>query len=160
MITEEVKRQVVAQYAKGQPVFAAFPGMTEKYAKRVGPGEPTSLVCICGAPLQMHASLGLQALEAALLGAVGAPPKHRKRRIQKKWEKQYREKCRPFILMHAAWNATVKPVFVCTKCGARQGYYRAIANNLFKVEPMPPGALPIYDKDPGVAQIVAEGSNT
>lgn len=160
MITEEVKREIVSEFVKkGQPpALVAFPGMSEKYAKMVGQGQPTSLVCVCGAPLQMHASLGLEALEVVLRGAVGAPPKHRKKRIQKKWMRQYKEKCRPLILAHAAMNAAGKPIFVCAKCGARQSFNMAVARNIFKVEPLPPGALPLYDKDPDVAQIVTEGS--
>jgi hypothetical protein len=46
--------------------------------------------------------------------------------------------------------------YACEACGRRMGGYEAIGRNVFKVEPMPQGATPIYDRDPNVATIVTE----
>lgn len=43
----------------------------------------------------------------------------------------------------------------CKACGHREGMMSHIARAAFPVERMPEGARPIYDKDPGVAEIVA-----
>lgn len=37
--------------------------------------------------------------------------------------------------------------YICEACGKTQGFYHAVARNMFPIEKLPDGACPIYMKD-------------
>ncbi len=110
--------------------------------------------CSCGGALESRREppKGLDYVNRIL----GPPPRHKKTRTRKKRMKEYTESQRALLLAVNCMAAMMKPHFVCGTCGRREGFYSAIGRNMITVEPMPPGALPIYNKDPGVAAIVTD----
>lgn len=123
-------------------------------------GEATDMKCSCGGVLHRESQAWAQRLRMSLAEAAtpNKPPGHRKNRIRKKLRQRYERKRRVFIAWGAAIMAPISRPFggtyYCASCGKRDGGYAFIARRMFTVEPMPPGALPIYDKDPDVAGIV------
>jgi len=120
--------------------------MKQFYATPIPPvvlGKATRMKCCCGGLL--HENPADQARLAAVVSAVcGPPPRHRKRRIQKKWMKAWAAKARVVIL---AGGPMQRPTFVCAKCSRREGFYGAVGRNLIQIESLPPGAVPIYTRD-------------
>ena len=102
-------------------------------------GRKTELKCICGGFL--HESNVHDKMTAKL---IGPKPKHKKKRILKKKMKQWRLKALPYLMI----SPLSKPSFVCGSCFKREGFYGAIGKNIIQVQPMPPGALLVYDKAP------------
>jgi len=86
------------------------------------------------------------------------PPRHKKRRIQKKLRKRYDVEYNRKVALTAMIGVPLMrgPIgsYRCTKCGNAEGGYGFIARQIFKVEPMPQGALPYYSRDPEVAETV------
>lgn len=112
----------------------------------------TLLTCRCGGALQTDYAGAQRAISEAMIRIAGPLLRHRKRRILKKWLKRWEAKARLALLV----PPLARPNFVCEKCKKRDGFYSAIGRNLFPVEPMPPGALPVYDRDLGVSELVTE----
>jgi hypothetical protein len=78
--------------------------------------------------------------------SYGKPPRvSRNRRIARKQIKRWFEKTRPARMMNLMLGAMRPMGFRCASCKQITGFYAAIGRNLFKVEPMPQGALPTYN---------------
>lgn len=106
-------------------------------------GRATSMTCTCGGTLHEDAGVVRRARE---LAEKAVPrPRHRKKRILKKRLKVWEAKVR---LVVAVSRPMLRPGYICGSCGQRSGFYSAVGRNLFKVEPMPPGATPIIEREP------------
>lgn len=118
------------------------------------PAHSTGLKCSCGGSLvRGH---GSSFFREVIESAIGPRPYHKKKRIRKKWLKRW---TREFVVVAPmALNMLVQTsrALSCTRCHQVVGLYQAIARNTIVVEPMPQGALPVYDKDLEVARIVTE----
>jgi hypothetical protein len=73
---------------------------------------------------------------------------------RKKQFKTWIETSRPIRMLHLVMGAARPMGYRCASCKRHVGFYQAIGRNCFKIEPLPPGALAIYDRDPDVAAIV------
>lgn len=78
----------------------------------------------------------------SLARLAGPEPNHKKKRIQKKLMKKWSRRMATVIVIQPL-SRTLR----CSSCKKQQGFYQAIAHNIFKVEPLPPGAAAIYTKD-------------
>ena len=117
-------------------------------------GPATSLKCFCGGILHKDVEgLRKRAEETSAALASRTRPRHRKKRILKKRIKAWQTRMRVLNCV-TMLVAGCHPTFVCAKCSRREGFYGAIGRNLIQVEPMPSGALPIYDRDLEVAGIL------
>ena len=115
-------------------------------------GEPTGLKCSCGGDLAKYEPLR-EKIEAARIAA--GKPRHAKTfRLQKKFHKAWVEKHRVCLMGTMILGALGPPKLRCLKCGRPTGFYQAMAHNMFKIEPMPQGAVPVYDRDVSVASIL------
>lgn len=74
------------------------------------------------------------------------PPYHRKKRIRKKWEKEYKA---TYFFLNYVSSLSVPRGFCCRKCGRNHGFYQTMARRVIQIQPMPEGALAIYDKTSG-----------
>lgn len=105
-------------------------------------GRATSMTCTCGGPLHEDAGWPKRARE---LAEKAVPrPRHRRRRILKKRLKVWEAKVR---LVTAFSRPMLRPGYICGSCGQRSGFYSAIGRNMFKVEPMPPGASSLIERE-------------
>ena len=103
-------------------------------------GSATELRCLCGGILhQPH----VYQLTEVIRRIAGPRPRHRKRRIQKKLIKRWTAKVRMAALPVPLSPLSLRTL-ICGQCGGSQGFYSAIARNVFPVEPMPPGATLAY----------------
>lgn len=107
-------------------------------------GRATGMTCTCGGTL--HEDAGGPKRAEALAEQAVPRPRHRKKRILKKRLKAWRAKVR---LVVAISRPMLRPGYICGACGQRSGFYSAIGRNMFKVEPMPPGAVPVYPHSGG-----------
>lgn len=55
-------------------------------------------------------------------------------------------------MLSSPWSGSVR----CTACTYRDSVCSYLARSMFSVEPMPPGAALIYERDPEVAEILTE----
>lgn len=97
------------------------------------PGGITEMKCGCGGFLQV----------VALVPRVSQPPRHRTRRISKKWEKRWRRAQGALLSIETLLAFSRTPHFRCVACGQRASFYRAMGRNLITVQPLPDGAFPI-----------------
>jgi len=97
-------------------------------------GQVTEMTCRCGGFLQ-----------SARPSIKERPPKHRQKRIAKKLRKKWVEEGG---LTRALLLPLARPFFVCVACGKHESLTTACAKNMFVVEKLPEGALPIYTKAP------------
>lgn len=99
-----------------------------------------------------------RSLATAKMAMPYRPPHHRKRRIAKKWAKRYAvERPRQIAMVAAMMIPAVRgPLgsWRCPKCARTTGGYQAVARAMFPIQQLPPGALPVYDRDPDVAAVV------
>ena len=51
---------------------------------------------------------------------------------------------RSYTIMQGPWSGAIR----CTKCDYRNSVMTYLASQCFEVQPMHPGAMPIYDHDP------------
>jgi hypothetical protein len=135
-MTEDQKRTLV-ELAVKQQTSRPKPEM----------GAPTRLTCPSCAGVLHDAVVPLPKL-------YNGPPKSKNRRIRKKQLKRWFAKTRLLRMVNIAIGAMGPRGWVCAGCHRRVGFYEGIARNMFKVEPLPPVALPIYDRDPEVGAIV------
>lgn len=126
----------------------------------------TSMECRCGGKL--FTSRPNQARRDEMSKRLtGVPPRFRSfrfrnqhGRVRMKWadrrtRAEYETKLRMARLADAILSTSLfNRSYLCDRCGRPESIYQAVARNAFKIEPMPPGALPIYDRDPDVASIV------
>ena len=119
-------------------------------------GEPTDFKCPRCQGAMVATRMRSETIEAVVDISVGPPPKHRKKRIRKKLLKRYEERRQAARLAVDFMRAMAKPSFVCIACRFTEGFYGAVARNIFQIEPLPPGAMPVYDRDVDVAKIVTE----
>lgn len=77
-----------------------------------------------------------------------SPPRHRKRRIEKKWRKRYDldYEVRRRMGMGIGMLVSLSPVgnWLCDKCKRPHSGYQVMARSIIQVEPMPIGANSIY----------------
>jgi hypothetical protein len=104
---------------------------------------PSALDCRCGSKLTEIRSIINPRRYALWL--CGPEPRVKTRRKRKVVIKKYRRTFR-MAMMAAFLVAPLRnrPFYRCESCGNRMGFYQAIATNIIKVEPMPPGAVPYY----------------
>ena len=120
-----------------QAVLASAQRAREEAKKDLG--RATELRCSCGGPL--HEDAGVQRRLVKLAeGSAGPKPRHRKKRILKKRMKVWRLKVVVGLRMYGPLMLR-RPGFICGACGERLGWYQAIVRNMFRVEPLPPGAV-------------------
>jgi len=113
-------------------------------------GRATKLTCSCGGVLHEHAT-------APPPKILPGPRRSRNRRIRKKQFKKWaRTTGRALLYIHMAITAMRPMSYRCTSCKRHVGFYQAVAQNIFRVEPMPMGALPIYDRDPDVVAAIVD----
>jgi hypothetical protein len=106
-------------------------------------GRATSMMCTCGGTLHEDAGVARRARELA--EKVVLRPRHRKKRILKKRLRAWEAKVR---LVAGVSRSMMLPGYICGTCGQRSGFYSAIGRNLFKVEPLPLGAAPVFFREP------------
>lgn len=137
-LPEEMKRALVTRFLDSRPTGEPLTG------------PPTSLTCTCGGVLHERR------IPPPKLPGLG-PRRSRNRRIRKKQLKRWaRTHGRLIMAMHIIRQTSRPMGYRCASCRRHVGFYHAIATNMIKVEPMPPGALPFYDRDIDVAGIVLE----
>lgn len=145
-LSESLRQAIVARAAETVTRGMALLSGLEK-------GPETGMECRCGGVLH-QARPSAERIESYAKLAAGNPPWHRKKRIRKKWARRHEAT----TLRTARFAGRVLGLgsrsFLCGKCGRVESIYQAAARNMFKVEPLPPGALPIYDRNPDVAAIV------
>jgi len=89
--------------------------------------------------------------------AAGYPRYSKKSRLRKKFAKKHQEKYRACLLQALIIEGIRRPRgFICETCGRYNGFYQTMATNMFKIKPLPQGALPTYDRDFNVADIIVE----
>lgn len=125
-----------------QVIVNAFSKQQESNKKDCG--RRTELTCSCGGPLHEDLSQ-MRHIQQLAQQAVGPRPVHRKKRIRKKLEKRWSHRVRLVMAMTTPILAS-RPRYVCGSCGSRDTFYRAIARNMFPVQPMVGGAVPYFDK--------------
>ena len=114
-------------------------------------GRATDLTCTCGGVLHERE---IPPPPRILPG----PRRSRNRRIRKKQRlKWMRTTGRALLYIHMAMMALRPTGYRCASCKRHMGFYEAVGRNIFQIEPLPDGALPIYDRDPEVASIVVPG---
>lgn len=135
MMSEVEKQALIAGALASKP---RWPKVTR--------GEPTGLQCQhCRGVLHMRV-VGTEDI-------FKGPPRSRNRRIRKKQLKRWLEENRLMLAVHGFMTAQPRGGYICGTCNRSSGFYQAIARNIFLIEPLPPGALPIYDRDIDVASI-------
>jgi hypothetical protein len=72
--------------------------------------------------------------------------------------KQWEGVVRMLHFANGAVTMMQRPSYRCTVCGGGMGFYRALSNNIFKVEKMPEGGLLFYDGDLGVTKLLDRSS--
>ena len=102
------------------------------------PGRVTEMTCTCGGELRDV---------RRVVVPVYRPRHHRKRRIRKKWRLRWERENAHRVHAGVMIGLMQMPSYRCEKCGKRDGFYSAAARNIFTVEPLPPGALPIYERE-------------
>ena len=102
------------------------------------PGALTTMKCPCGGELQ----------EYRTVPKATSAPRHRKRRINKKWEKRWREQERERLGLLGVIALISPPYFRCVSCGRRTGFYTTLGRNMFHVEPLPEEGSPGVARDP------------
>lgn len=141
ILSEETKEQIIKQYTVSSDRQKYIPSEDDKM---------TDLTCSCGGFLVQRQAFSDNEIMASAERIVGEIPKHKKTRTQKKWRKRWAEKAGPIIMGLKLVSIMRPPMFVCSICGKKEGFYGAIGRNMIKVEPMPEGAKLIYDKDPEI----------
>lgn len=112
-------------------------------------GRATELTCTCGGILHERMAPPIPRLKPG-------PRQSRNRRIRKKQIKKWARAHARLIMAMNIIRQTSRPMgYRCASCKRHVGFYEAIGRNVIKIEPMPGGALPIYDRDPDVSAIVA-----
>ena len=107
-----------------------------KYSTHHVPGRLGEMTCTCGGRLREFHTIIVPEYD---------PPHHRKKRIRKKWRKRW-ERENPILRGVCAMAGLMqRPWYRCEKCGKRDGFYSAVGRNFIKIEPLPDGALPLYD---------------
>jgi hypothetical protein len=101
------------------------------------------LKCRCGGELKEQ-KVDIQPLIERM---AGKPPKHRKKRTQKKLRKAYEKKLRLATVVHSMMRAGSHPFFTCTACKGTTGFYEAMGNNMFSVQPLHQGAVQFSKRD-------------
>jgi len=129
-------------------LIAAAIRQEESRKKEVVLGRPTKLHCTCGGLLHERP------MEPPPKELLGQPPRSRNRRIRKKQLKKWRVKAAPILMLNAFLRSGPRSGYVCGTCKRYMGFYQAIGRNMFLIEPLPPGALPTYDRDPDVTSVV------
>ena len=109
-------------------------------------GGETELLCSCGGPLVKYEPVRQRIQES--IAAVGKQRYASTKRLQKKHHKQWVEKHHQTLMMGLIVGAIGPPQFRCKSCRRIIGFYETVARNIFRVEPLPPGALPIFTKEP------------
>lgn len=99
--------------------------------------------CICGGSLGFDHKRQEKARKEIAIRIAGPIPNHRKKRIQKKLMKRWRDKAK----FAAFYSPLLGTSYVCQDCNKTSGMYQAIARNLFPIESMLPAAKVIYFKD-------------
>ena len=94
------------------------------------------LLCRCGSPMELRPNRTPEAIERDIDALVGKPPRHRKRRIQKKWLKRYEANRRIKGLPIRIAAPLAGKAYVCTACGTKEGMYAALGRNIVHVEPL------------------------
>ena len=131
----EFKKEILSKLIENQNKYMVSSEIL-KYIPEEG-DEITELTCICGGFLMRRPRYSEKSILASVERVVGAIPKHKKTRIQKKWRKKWAEQAGPIMLGLKLAAITAPPTFVCSKCGKKEGFYGAIGRNMIKVEPLP-----------------------
>ena len=97
---------------------------------------------------EMQCSCGGKLVQVRRVLLPKPPRTHRKKRINKKWRKRWQEENRSRILASTMIGLMQRPSYRCSKCGRNEGFYSAMGRNLIQVQPLPDGALPVYDREP------------
>ena len=92
-------------------------------------GKETELKCSCGENLHEF-----NPGRYSLLKSIGKPRYSKKKRLQKKFLKQWRENNAPLLL---TMPLTSRGGFKCGSCGKQESFYSAISKNMIQVQPMP-----------------------
>lgn len=106
----------------------------KKYTTEHVPGRLTDMKCDCGGPLREF---------RAFVRSNAQPPYHRKKRIRKKWRKEWEQSQRYTHALSNLMSLMRKPYFRCESCESHHGFYQAVGRNIFQVEPfsLPPHFL-------------------
>jgi len=135
------KEKLIREYVqRGYRPVVGGPPQPDKGFHLLEQTRPTELQCSCGERAPME--------EVRHLYVPKSPPRHRKKRINKKWRKRWEKENAAKFLAASMLGLMRRPVYRCTKCGRNEGFYSAVGRNLIQVEPLPEGALPLYDKEP------------
>lgn len=159
-VTEAMRHMLIARSTEqmNHGIFAIPP--MEK-------GRETGMECRCGGPLH-EVVPDANRLSRLTDRVVGEAPERRsfgfalgrgRRRRRVTWVDRrlaadHAMKRRVARLAVGLLQVGTRRPYVCGRCNRAEGFYSAIGRNMFKVQPMPPGAMPIYDRDPDTAAIV------
>jgi hypothetical protein len=122
--------------------------------------QPTSgMKCYCGGTLRFDSTQD-RFLKSWDIAVMAIPKPRSKRKPNREWslkkriaKKQKRAWVRDVGLISGIGMPLIgRNTVVCDQCGRKEGWYSAVARNIIQIEPLPQGALPVYDTDVDVVE--------
>jgi len=128
------------------------------------PGPPSGMKCSCGGNLCFD-SFRDRSMKSWNIATTIIPKPRSRRKSNREWslKKRIAKKQKKAWLRKVGLVAGIgvpligRNKLTCEKCGRIDGWYSAVARNIIQIEPLPQGALPVYDKNIDVADVLLKG---
>lgn len=112
-----------------ESIVSKFLEKEKNISSRTKEIKETDLVCSCGGVL-------IECRTENEFQNIPKSKKHRRTRINKKWEKKFYKNNRTALMIQSLLSFPRHPFFKCKKCGVNSGFYKAMGMNMLKIEPL------------------------